>query len=72
MASVTVIKSILLVVMAVVTMMAVLLPFCVLEIPRIKNSNSARRKFILSFLNCFRGGVFIATGKTVTVNDVYN
>ena len=63
MVSVTVIKSILLVVMAVVTMIAVLLPLGVLKIPRVKNSNSDRRKFILSILNCFGGGVFIATGK---------
>ena len=71
MASVTVIKSILLVVMAIATMMAVLLPFCVMGIPRIKNSNSARRRFILSFFNCFGGGVFIATGEIIMISAVF-
>lgn len=63
MVSVTVIKSVLLFAMIVVTTVAVLLPFCVVRVPRIKGSNAARRNFILSILNCFGGGVFIATGK---------
>jgi len=63
MASVTVIKSVLLVVMANVTAISVLLPFCVMRIPFVKNINSDRRKFFLSVCNCFGGGVFVATGK---------
>ncbi|XP_065902856.1 zinc transporter ZIP1-like isoform X2 [Dysidea avara] len=48
---------------------AVLLPLGVLKIPRVKNSNSDRRKFILSILNCFGGGVFIATGYLHLLTD---
>jgi len=68
MASVTVTKSILLVVMAVVTTIAVLLPLCILKVPRVKNSKTDRRNFILSVLNCFGGGVFVATGKYVSTS----
>jgi len=63
MTSVTVIKGILLAVMAIVTMIAGLIPISVLRISRIKSSDSDRKKFILSILNCFGGGVFVATGK---------
>ena len=64
MTSVSVIKGILLVVMAAVTMIAGLLPVCVMRVARIKNSDrSDLQKFILSILNCFGGGVFLATGK---------
>jgi len=68
MASVTVTKSILLVVMAVVTTIAVLLPLCILKAPRMMNSKTDRRNFILSVLNCFGGGVFVATGKYVSAS----
>ena len=57
------IKSILLVVMLVLTAISVALPIGITQIRRVKESNVSRRKFILSVLNCFAGGVFIATGK---------
>ena len=57
------IKCILLVVMLVLTAVSVVLPIGITQIRRVKESNVSRRKFILSVLNCFAGGVFIATGK---------
>ena len=58
-----VIKCVLLVVMLVLTAVSVALPIGITQIRRVKESNVSRRKFILSVLNCFAGGVFIATGK---------
>ena len=58
-----VIKCILLVVMLVLTAVSVALPIGITQIRRVKKSNASRRKFILSVLNCFAGGVFVATGK---------
>ena len=57
------IKCVLLVVMLVLTAVSVALPIGITKIRRVKESNASRRKFILSVLNCFAGGVFIATGK---------
>ena len=57
------IKCILLVVMLVLTAISVVLPIGITQIRRVKESNVSRRKFILSLLNCFAGGVFVATGK---------
>jgi len=62
MSLVIVTKSVLLLVMVVLSTVFVLLPSCILRIPRVKNGDSARRKFILSVLNCFGGGIFVATG----------
>ena len=59
------VKCVLLVVMVIVTGISVVLPICVMRIRRVKESNATRRKFILSLLNCFGGGVFIATGKCI-------
>jgi len=72
MASVTVIKSVLLVVMIIITAVAVLLPSFIMRFPRIKNSNVNRRNFILSIFNCFGGGVFIATGKLLKQHEMSN
>ena len=58
-----VIKCVLLVVMLVLTAISVALPIGITQIRRVKKSNASRRKFILSVLNCFAGGVFVATGK---------
>ena len=58
-----VIKCVLLVVMLVLTAVSVALPIGITQIRRVKKSNASRRKFILSVLNCFAGGVFVATGK---------
>ena len=57
------IKCVLLVVMLVLTAVSVALPIGITQIRRVKESNTTRRKFILSVLNCFAGGVFVATGK---------
>ena len=57
------IKCVLLVVMLVLTATSVALPIGIMQIRRVKESNATRRKFILSVLNCFAGGVFVATGK---------
>ena len=57
------IKCVLLVVMLVLTAVSVALPIGIAQIRRVKGSKTARRKFILSVLNCFAGGVFVATGK---------
>ena len=58
-----VIKCVLLVVMLVLTAVSVALPIGITQIRRVKESDISRRKFILSVLNCFAGGVFVATGK---------
>ena len=58
-----VIKCVLLVVILVLTAVSVALPIGITQIRRVKKSNASRRKFILSVLNCFAGGVFVATGK---------
>jgi len=65
MSLVIVLKSVLLLVMVVLSTMFVLLPACILRIPRVKNGDPARRKFILSIFNCFGGGIFVATGNYV-------
>ena len=57
------IKCVLLVVMLVLTAVSVALPIGITKIRRVKESNASRRKFVLSVLNCFAGGVFVATGK---------
>lgn len=55
-------KSLLLLAMLIVSAICVVLPMWVMQIRRVKDSNAARRKFILSVLNCFGGGIFVATG----------
>ena len=60
------VKCVLLGVMVIVTGISVLLPICVIR--RLKEGNATRRKFILSFLNCFGGGIFVATGMCVYYN----
>ena len=57
------IKSVLLVVMLIVSGIFVALPLGVMRIPRVKEGDESRRKFILSVFNCFGGGIFVATGK---------
>ena len=56
------VKSVLLFVMLILTAVAVVLPIGVMRIRRVKEGNPSRRKFILSMLNCFGGGIFVATG----------
>ena len=55
-------KCVLLLVMLIVSAIFVALPIGVMQIRRVKESNATRRKFILSLLNCFGGGIFVATG----------
>ena len=57
------IKCVLLVVMLVLTAVSMALPIGITQIRRVKDSDTTHRKFILSVLNCFAGGVFVATGK---------
>ena len=56
------VKSVLLLVMLIVSAVFVALPIGVMQIRRVKEGNASRRKFILSMLNCFGGGIFVATG----------
>ena len=56
------VKSILLVVMFFVTAIFVGLPIGTMQLRRLKEGNATRRKFILSVLNCFGGGIFISVG----------
>lgn len=56
-------KSVLLVVMLLVSGIFVVLPIGVMRIRRVKEGNPTRRKYILSLLNCFGGGIFVATGE---------
>ena len=63
------IKCVLLVVMLILSGVFISLPIVVTQIRRVtqircvKESDVARRKFILSLFNCFAGGIFVATGK---------
>ena len=57
------IKCVLLLTMLICSGIAVALPIGMMQIRRVKNSEATRRKFILSVLNCFAGGIFVATGK---------
>ena len=57
------IKCVLLVVMLILSGVFIALPILVTQIRRVKQSDVARRKFILSLFNCFAGGIFVATGK---------
>lgn len=59
---VVVAKSVLLLVMLIVSGIFVALPIGVMRIRRVKEGSVTRRKFILALLNCFGGGAFIATG----------
>ena len=56
------IKSVLLLVMLIVSAIFVALPICVMQIRRVKEGNASHRKFIVSLFNCFGGGIFVATG----------
>lgn len=56
-------KCVLLVVMLIVSAVFVVLPIGVMQIRRVKETDATRRKYILSLLNCFGGGIFVATGK---------
>ena len=56
------VKSVLLLVMFIVSAIFVGLPIGVMQIRRVRKGNATRRKFILSLLNCFGGGIFVATG----------
>ena len=56
------IKSILLVVMLIVSAICIGLPILTMQLRRLKEGNASRRKFILSVLNCFGGGIFVAVG----------
>ena len=60
---VVVIKCVLLVAMLILTGISVALPIGMMQIRRVKNSEATRRKFILSVMNCFAGGIFVATGE---------
>ena len=56
------VKSVLLFVMLILSVVSVVLPIGVMRIRRVKDGNASRRKFILSMFNCFGGGIFVATG----------
>ena len=56
-------KSILLLIMLIVSAVFVALPIGVMRIRRVKEGSATRRRFILSLLNCFGGGAFVATGE---------
>ena len=58
-----IVKCVLLLIMLIVSAIFVALPIGVMQIRRVKEGNATRRKFILSLLNCFGGGIFVATGK---------
>lgn len=55
-------KCVLLVVMLVLSAIFVVLPIGVMRIRRVKESSESRRKFVLTVLNCFAGGIFVSTG----------
>ena len=57
------IKCVLLVTMLISSAIAVALPIFMVQIRHVKNSDATRRRFILSILNSFAGGIFVATGK---------
>ena len=56
------IKSVLLVVMFVVSLFFVGLPMLMMQLRHVKKGNATRRKFILGLFNCFGGGIFVAVG----------
>ena len=60
-------KCVLLLIMLIVSAIFVALPIGVMQIRRVKEGNPTRRKFILSLLNCFGGGIFVATGRIVII-----
>jgi len=61
------VKCVLLLVMVIVSGIFVVLPIYVMRIRRVKEGSATRRKFVLSLLNCFAGGIFVATGMCVYV-----
>ena len=61
-ANVIIAKCVLLLIMLIVSAIFVALPIGVMQIRRVKEGDATRRKFILSLLNCFGGGIFVATG----------
>ena len=57
------IKCVLLVTMLISSAISMALPIVMVQIRHVKNSEATRRKFILSVMNCFAGGIFVATGE---------
>ena len=57
-----IVKSVLLAVMFIVSAIFIGLPIGTMQLRRVKEGNAARRKFILSLLNCFGGGIFVSVG----------
>lgn len=64
-ADVVIAKCVLLLIMLIVSAIFVALPIGVMQIRRVKEGNATRRRFILSLLNCFGGGIFVATGTSL-------